>query len=47
MFMLQAPLLLLVAFGMYMLVLLVYGALTFRSCPEEARALHAVRIVGL
>jgi hypothetical protein len=40
---LQAPLLLLVAFGMYMLLLLVYGAVTFRSCPEEAQALHAVR----
>ncbi|KAF6265908.1 hypothetical protein COO60DRAFT_768964 [Scenedesmus sp. NREL 46B-D3] len=38
---LLAPLLLLVAFGMYMFLLLVYGAVTFRSCPEEARALHA------
>ncbi|WIA31958.1 hypothetical protein OEZ86_002814 [Tetradesmus obliquus] len=38
---LLAPLLLLVAFGMYMLLLLVYGALTFRSCPEEAQKLHS------
>jgi hypothetical protein len=41
---LQAPVVLLVAFGMYMLLLLVYGAVTFRSCPGEAQALHAVRI---
>lgn len=40
--MLQAPLLLLATFGLYMLVLLVFGAITFRSCPEEAKALHEV-----
>jgi hypothetical protein len=38
----QAPLLLLVAFGGYLLVLLVAGAMSFRSCPEDAKALQQV-----
>ncbi|KAF8071067.1 Dpm3 [Scenedesmus sp. PABB004] len=37
---LAAPLLAAAALGAYMLALLVYGVLTFRSCPEEAAALH-------
>lgn len=38
----QAPLLLLVAFGGYLLVLLVAGAISFRSCPKDAKALQQV-----
>lgn len=40
---LQAPLLLLIGFGGYLLFLLVAGALSFRSCPEDAKALQEVR----
>lgn len=39
---LQAPLLFLVAFGSYLLVLLIAGALSFRTCPEDAKALQQV-----
>jgi len=39
---LQGPLLLLVAFGLYLLMLLVAGAVSFRSCPEDAKALQEV-----
>jgi hypothetical protein len=38
----QAPLLALVAFGGYLLLLLINGALSFRSCPEDAKALQQV-----
>lgn len=44
----QAPLLALVAFGCYLLVLLIAGALSFRTCPEDAKDLQEVRLlVGL
>lgn len=38
----QFPVMALVAFGLYMLALLLHGTCTFRSCPEEAAALHEV-----
>lgn len=39
---LQAPLLALIGFGGHLLFLLVAGALSFRSCPEDAKALQEV-----
>eukprot|EP00775_Hariotina_reticulata_P004795 gene4795-5044_t len=36
----QSPVMALVAFGLYMLALLLLGTCTFRSCPEEEAALH-------
>lgn len=38
----QAPPLSLIAFGCYLLVLLASGALSFRTCPEDAKALQEV-----
>jgi hypothetical protein len=32
----------LIAFGGYLLVLLIAGALSFRTCPEDAKALQQV-----
>jgi hypothetical protein len=36
-------LVLLVAFGCYLLILLIVGVASFRSCPEDAKALQQVR----
>jgi len=43
---LQTPFLLVVLFGIYSILALVYGVITFRTVPEEAVALRQVPSMG-